>query len=217
MTYSPSKWKRLRTRTARGFTLIEMMVVVAIIAMMAALAAPSVINIIRDNRSQKDALSLLVMVQDAHSRAYGRGGAVILTYNEGAAGAPDSIDIRERMQDIDADTVGDLPWPQCSTGVLSPVLKYWQTSDPDQPTDVGLTMNGQSGVANIAAGNSQAFCFQPRGRALAFLPVVPPPPPPAPATTWQILTDVATFQFTAASTTKQRFVLIYPNGSSRFR
>ncbi len=216
MTYSPSARKRLRTRTrtARGFTLIEMMVVVAIIAMMAALAAPSVINIIRDNRSQKDALSLLVMVQDAHSRAYGRGGAVILTYNEGT---PDTIDIQERMQDIDADGKGDLPWVSCETGVLSPVLKYWQTSDPEQPTDVELTMNGQGGIGTLAGGDSQGFCFQPRGGSKAFLPVVPAPPPPAKPVIWQNLTDVATFQFTAAATTKQRFVLVYPNGSFRLR
>ena len=190
-------------RAARaGFTLIEMMVVVCIIAIMAAAAGPSVIRLMQDRKSQREALSVLSMLQDAHTRSFGRGSAVIATFT---VGPPQRINFTESLQDIDGAGTPDIPNPSCS-GTQSAVLRYWQTNDADQPTDISMHLNNQYGV-NAVTG-SQAICFTPRGGTKARVGT-----PEA----WRDLTDVVRFDFLSQRTNNNRVVFLYPNGQARLR
>jgi type IV fimbrial biogenesis protein FimT len=63
----------------RGFTLIELMVVVAIVAILAAVAAPSFANLIRSNRLAGASSALQVSLNVARSEAVKRGADARVT------------------------------------------------------------------------------------------------------------------------------------------
>src|SRR6476619_2331488 len=63
---------------ARGFTLIELMVVVILVGIMVMLAVPSMSSARHDRRVYEDASSIAQLVRDARARAMGRGAAVVV-------------------------------------------------------------------------------------------------------------------------------------------
>lgn len=67
-----------RNKRHRGFTLIEMLTVIAIIAVAASLAAPSMASFIRSNRVAGEMTALSAAIRMAKSEAIKRGAAVQL-------------------------------------------------------------------------------------------------------------------------------------------
>jgi len=180
------------------------MVVVTVVAIMAAVAAPSVIRLIQDRKSQKDALSVLVVLQDAHTRAYGKGAAMIVTYLESAP--RDRITIQESLTDINVDGTGDIPNPSCF-GTPGPVTRFWQSEDQENQTNVELNMNGQFGANVVPAGPGQQLCFLPRGGTYML----------DAGLVWRPLFDPITFSFLSSTSGVTRRVNLFPNGNSRLR
>ena len=68
-------------RSARGFTLIELMVVVVIIAVLATVSVPLFVGKMRERRAQQTALQLAGLYREARMRALGRGAAVMVQYD----------------------------------------------------------------------------------------------------------------------------------------
>ena len=66
-------------RRAKGFTAVELMVVIAIVAILAALALPSFANMIRKYQTKKDENALVDTIYFARSEAVKWGGGVEIT------------------------------------------------------------------------------------------------------------------------------------------
>lgn len=63
----PKREQQLRRRLPRGFTLIELMVVVAIVGILAAVAYPSYLSQVRQSR-RSEAIAALAQIQQAQER-----------------------------------------------------------------------------------------------------------------------------------------------------
>ena len=59
----------LRTRSGRGFTIIELILVVAIMSILAAMAGPSISKIVRHNRVNRAAMVITADLQNAFASA----------------------------------------------------------------------------------------------------------------------------------------------------
>ncbi len=135
-----------------GFTLIEMMVVVTIIGVCTALAAPSVSRMLDDRAGQRDAMTTLGLLQNARSRATGRGGAVSVEWNG------TNILVDDHLQDTDGDGVLDTPSPSClATRVRN---EYWQPSVGVDELLIDLPQLSEVDLTNVT------ICFTPKGSTL---------------------------------------------------
>jgi type IV fimbrial biogenesis protein FimT len=74
----PHLRRRLR---ARGFTLIEMLAVLAMISLLVVLASPSFVRVLRDRRVNRAAMQLVDYFRTARTQAIGRGQPMLVTYN----------------------------------------------------------------------------------------------------------------------------------------
>ncbi len=155
----------------RGFTLIEMMAVVSIIALMTALATPSVVEILRDRRSQRDASDFMLVLQDARARAYGRGAATRATWDSSINSGRGLLTVSEALYDANSDFIGDLPSPTCGDtceegdstagcrNFWTRAGSFWQLDTVEKRTVVEGRKVGGAVLAKIE------ICFTPQGRS----------------------------------------------------
>lgn len=199
---------RARPGLRAGFTLIELMLVVSLIGIMSAIAVPSVVRLMQDRRSQRDALTLLVTLQDAHTRAFGRGGAVVMTISKPSAPAPAVVGIAESSFDINGGAAGGLiPNPACNGVLPAADTAWWQAAPSD--TEFNLTLGGNIGTGDLADGDDVFLCFTPRGDTMGRAD---------PGDQWLKLNAVLTFKLRASGTTGiLRQIDVLPNGVSRMR
>ena len=79
-------------RRAKGFTAVELMVVIAIVAILAALALPSFANMIRRYQTKQDQNALIDTLYFARSEAVKRGGGVRVAKLPGMPNCPTAAD-----------------------------------------------------------------------------------------------------------------------------
>ena len=78
----------------RGFSLVELFVVVVIIAVIALLAMPAITKQMRDRRTREVAERLATLYRNARMRAMGRGSAVMIQFDY----ANDRVQVREAVR-----------------------------------------------------------------------------------------------------------------------
>jgi prepilin-type N-terminal cleavage/methylation domain-containing protein len=203
-------------RHTRGFTLVELMVVVVIITALSALAIPSILKQMRDRRTRQAAEEIAAIYRQARLRALGRGSAVLVRYF--FDGANSSFTTLEAVLGGPAGTcTQQLPASSCTLtlwdrdqtnlsgaqtvatwspllGITSQVFADYTTNGSGKTTDTALT--------------SLDICFTPMGRALFRTPS-------ADGTQFKAMSGVPVMLVSRGDEGLKRYVVIPPNGLSR--
>jgi type II secretion system protein H len=148
---------------SRGFTLLELMVVVVIITVFAGLAVPSAVGQMRDRRVQEAARRIGMVYREARMRALGRGSAVLVRFNGG------NMTVHEaRLGAAINGDIGcaDLPVSSCLTRswtapTTQRVVDGFQAAASGELSTLSVSVQDS---ANNAVSNLD-ICFTPMGRA----------------------------------------------------
>jgi type IV fimbrial biogenesis protein FimT len=219
-------------RAAAGFSLIELLAVVAIMSVLAAVASPRFVLILRDRRVNAAAMKIVNYYRTARMLAVGRGLPILVNWNAAGnlqnsnPGSPGLIQMIEPVLTVAAGGAPVVPPSSCSqvNWTYFPTLTVSAPSNGVQLVDAFDLKNGAYDYTTVsltasadmaAAPTTQAFadiCFSPSGTAWVRF---------APNGTFTQLLAVPWFTVTRAawaaggSTGLQRTVFVPPNGVAR--
>jgi prepilin-type N-terminal cleavage/methylation domain-containing protein len=188
----------------RGFTLIELSVVVLIITVFAGLAIPTIVTQMRDRRLQQAARDIASLYRQARLRALGRGSAVLVTFTGGA------YTVREARMGLAAPSAacGDLPVASCTATSWDTDPAASRLVDRYGPAASGELASLSLGVVD-SGGNAQSaleICFTPMGRSFVRELVTQPFLP---------LTATYLASVSRPGHSRTRHVVFMPNGTAR--
>ncbi len=154
------RFKRAAARS-RGFTLVELVLVVILVGMIAAISAPTVNQLIGHERESQKVRRISELISHARALAMGRGGSVLVRYPDGDG----NIEVRE--------AVAGLPAGSCGNAVAEvgcAVPGRWDSDARSRFVDLfnvtdlpsGMVIEGPNGAVS-----SLSLCFSAQGRTWA--------------------------------------------------
>ena len=203
----------------RGFTLIELMVVVVIIAVMAVIAVPLFSARMQGRRILQVAGRVADLYRGSRTRALARGAAVVVTLDK----TTNAFQVLEGVEGTTAANAsgaahancGNLPTRGCLTNAWGDVSTSTSTIGAARVIE---GIGNQAVTASMTVGTSTpggpvvAVCFSPAGRTYLNRTGT------WTADSWEILNNIVTLDIGAtSSTTSPRHyqVIVMPNGTAR--
>ncbi len=207
MLYAPHR-PRPRRAISRGFTLAEMLAVIAMISILAVSASPVFIGMMRDRRVNRAAFQIVDMVRSARMRALGRNLPVELRWDASGGNnnlASGLLTVREPVVALFAQSSSCLgTYKTASTSVVQEVARF----------DVGNGLYENAllkFVDNVGAERTNAtLCFS--GRGATYMSVGGGV---AQRLAGPVMFTVTNFNAAANVTGLKRKVFIPPNGAAR--
>lgn len=206
---------RVGDRTA-GFTLVEMMVVVAIIGVMATLVGPGLSEFMADSRASRAAEDLIRLVRHTQARVQHTRLAHLMLFEA------DHEDVgRVRVWEGMNDHCRTTPWKLAISGTVAQghaPVDVLDMVDYNSGTRL-ITLTARKGAGSTTAITNAAVCFQPNGQTLESLEDDTPDELTATtvATTFTQHRESYIFTVVLEDGRLQREVLLPPGGTARMR
>jgi len=145
----------------RGFTLLELMIVVVMIGVLVALGIPAISAQMRDRRTNQAAHEVALLYRQARAVAMGRGAAVLIRFDLGAT-PRGAITVLEARDPGSASTCLGVPATSCNATAWNAANS--QLVGSFDPSLMGVYDNVKLTFVNAGADPEGDMCFSPLGR-----------------------------------------------------